>query len=196
MLKGKRIGVGISSSFCSLEKSLKALENLKAQGADLYIALTDFITKQDSRFMSKEALIKKLQALTSHPLIETIHDAEVYGPFEPLDMVIILPCSANTLAKLSYGLCDNAVLMLAKSTLRHLHPIVLGLFTNDALGSSGVNIMKLMNTKNFYFIPFGQDDPIKKPNSMVCNPEYLIPTCLYALNKHQIQPVILGGDDL
>ena len=192
MLAGKRIGIGMSGSFCSLEASLKAIRELKNTGADLYCVMSDLVFKEDSRFMKASDVRKEIEDITGHHIIRTIHEAETLGPKSPLDLMVILPCSANTMAKLATGLCDNALLMATKATLRNLNPVVLGVFTNDALGNSGTNIMKLINTKHIFFIPFGQDDPINKPNSMVCDPKKLIPTCVSALKNEQYQPVIIA----
>lgn len=194
MLEGKKIGVGLTGSFCSLESSLEAIKRLKETGAELYFILSEPVEKDDSRFMKAQDVKDALTPLTDHPIITSIHEAEPFGPKIPLDLMVVLPCSANTMGKLANGLCDDAVTMAVKSTLRNLHPIVLGIFTNDALGNSGMNLMKLMNTKHFYFVPFGQDDPIKKPNSMVCDPKQLIPTCIDALKHQQYQPVVISYD--
>lgn len=192
MLAGKKIGIGMSGSFCSLELSLKALEELKKTGADLYCVMSGMVYEEDSRFMKASEVRKQVEEITGHKIITTIQEAEQFGPKDPFDLMVVLPCSANTMAKLANGLCDNALVMAVKATLRNLHPIVLGIFTNDALGNSGMNIMKLMNTKHIFFIPFGQDDPIKKPNSMVCDATQLIPTCISALQHEQHQPVIIA----
>lgn len=195
MLAGKKIGIGMSGSFCSLEKSLKAIKSLQETGAELYCIMSNPVYEEDSRFMQAADIRKQMEEITGHKIITSIHEAEEFGPKNPLDVVVVLPCSANTMAKLANGLCDNALLMAMKSTLRNLHPVVLGIFTNDALGNSGTNIMKLMNTKHIFFIPFGQDDPVKKPNSMVCDPDKLIPTVISALNHQQYQPVIISYHD-
>lgn len=120
-----------------------------------------------------------------------ITKAEKFGPFCPLDCMVIAPITGNSLAKLANGIIDNAVLMSAKTTLRNRKPVVLAPFTNDALGINGTNIMKLMNTKKIFFVPFGQDDPIKKPTSMTSDIKKLRDTINEAMNERQIQPVII-----
>lgn len=192
MLAGKKIGIGMSGSFCSLEASLKAIRALKETGADLYCIMSGMVYEEDSRFMEAKDVREQMEEITGHKIVTTVQEAEQFGPKKPLDLIVVLPCSANTMAKLANGLCDNALVMAIKATLRNLHPVVLGIFTNDALGNSGTNIMKLMNTKHIFFIPFGQDDPVKKPNSMVCDPTQLVPTCISALNNEQYQPVIIS----
>ena len=192
MLAGKKIGIGMSGSFCSLEASLKAIRALKETGADLYCIMSGMVYEEASRFMDAKDVREQMEEITGHKIVTTVQEAEQFGPKDPLDLIVVLPCSANTMAKLANGLCDNALVMAIKATLRNLHPVVLGIFTNDALGNSGTNIMKLMNTKHIFFIPFGQDDPVKKPNSMVCDPNQLVPTCISALNNEQYQPVIIS----
>ena len=122
----------------------------------------------------------------------TIPDAEPIGPKALFDILIILPCTGNTLAKLANGITDTPALMAAKAHLRNNKPLLLSLSTNDALGMNMKNIGLLLNTKNIYFVPFGQDDPVKKPNSMTAHTDLLIPALEAALENRQIQPVILG----
>ena len=191
MLENKKIGIGMSASFCSLEKSLKSFRKLKDTKANLTCVMSDTLYHQDSRFMKKEDLKNEIKMITDKDqIITTIHEAELLGPKYPLDALVVLPCTANTLSKITNGICDNALTMAIKATLRNQKPVILGIFTNDALGNSGENIMKLMKTKNIFFIPFGQDDCVNKPNSMVCNPGLLIDTLEKALLFQQIQPVI------
>lgn len=195
MLNGKKIGIAISGSFCSMHYLWDILDQLKHQHADLYLFITPNVQTLDNKFNKADQLLEKLAMYSKHPLVLTIADAEKFGPTIPLDLMFVMPASANTIAKLSLGLCDNAVVMGCKATLRNSKPIVIALFTNDALGNSGVNIMKLLNTKGFYFVPFGQDDYRLKPNSMGANMDQALSTINYALKGEQIQPVIMGAYD-
>ena len=136
MLAGKKIGIGMSGSFCSLEASLKAIRILKETGADLYCIMSGMVYEEDSRFMEAKDVRQQMEEITGHKIVTTIQEAEQFGPKDPLDLIVVLPCSANTMAKLANGLCDNALVMAIKATLRNLHPVVLGIFTNDALGNS------------------------------------------------------------
>ena len=120
----------------------------------------------------------------------TIEQAEPIGPKSLLDILVILPCTGNTIAKLANGITDTPVLMAAKAHLRNDKPLLLSVSTNDALGMNMKNIGLLLNAKNIYFVPFGQDDPVKKPNSMTAHTELLIPSLEAALEKRQYQPVI------
>lgn len=192
MLEGKRIGVGITGSFCSLSKMFEVLNELKANHADLYIVVTQEIEKYDTRFYNHTDLISDLKNYTSHPIFNSIVQAELFGPKIPLDLFLIMPATSNTISKIACGICDNPVIMSVKATLRNQRPIVVSMYTNDALGNSGTSWISLLNTKNFYFVPFGQDDCINKPNSLVSNHKYVLETVLNALNGKQIQPVLIS----
>ena len=192
MLEGKRIGVGITGSFCSLSKMFEVLNELKANHADLYIVVTQEIEKYDTRFYNHTDLISDLKNYTSHPIFNSIVHAELFGPKIPLDLFLIMPATSNTISKIACGICDNPVIMSVKATLRNQRPIVVGMYTNDALGNSGTSWISLLNTKNFYFVPFGQDDCINKPNSLVSNHKYVLETILNALDGKQIQPVMIS----
>lgn len=192
MLEGKRIGVGITGSFCSLSKMFEVLNELKANHADLYIIVTQEIEKYDTRFYNHTDLISDLKNYTSHPIFNSIVQAELFGPKIPLDLFLIMPATSNTISKIACGICDNPVIMSVKATLRNQRPIVVGMYTNDALGNSGTSWISLLNTKNFYFVPFGQDDCINKPNSLVSNHKYVLETILNALDGKQIQPVLIS----
>ncbi len=187
----KKIGVGMSASYCSLRKSLDAYKTLTNDNDDLIPIMSDHVFKEDSRFMKSKDVVSELLDITKKEnVITSIHEAELLGPKNPLDIMVVLPCTANTLAKIANGICDNALTMAIKATLRNQKPVVIGLFSNDALGNSSENIAKLLKIKNIYFIPFGQDDPVHKPNSMVCDPKLLNETIEYALSGKQIQPII------
>lgn len=193
MLKDKKIGFCITGSFCSMEDMLTALQTIIDLGSDVYVFVSDSILKYDTRFNSSEELIRKIEDLISHPIIKNIVGAEVFGPKIPLDLMVVYPCSGNTLAKFANGINDNAVTMACKSTLRNNKNIVLGIYTNDALSNSGKNIMQLLNTKNYYLVPMYQDDIVKKPFSMIADVTKLQKTIGWALNNKQVQPVFEGG---
>lgn len=189
-LKGKKIGIAFTGSFCTYEKAMKELENLAKTGAELQCIFSEHSQEIDSRFGKAEDFLKQAEQITGKSVIKTIHQAEPIGPKSLLDLLVILPCTGNTVAKLANGITDTAVLMAAKAHLRNQKPLVVSLSTNDALGMNMKNIGMLLNAKNIYFIPFGQDDPVKKPNSMVAHTELLIPTLECALEGIQYQPVI------
>lgn len=195
MLENKKIGIGLTGSFCSLEKTLSVIKDLSKLKCDLYIFASEKILTCDTRFDKADELIEELEKLSKRKIIDNVVDSEIFGPKIPLDIMLVMPCSGNTLAKLTYGLNDNAVTMVCKSTLRNEHNVVLAIATNDALSNSGKNIMQLLNTKHFYLVPMYQDDYIKKPNSMLFDENLVIPTLINALNNKQIQPVLEGNKD-
>lgn len=186
-----RLGFCITGSFCSMDDMLYVLEKVNKE-YDLEIFISPNVNRINSRFYTKEDLINKIKSITSASIHTTIEEAEIYGPKEKLDLVLIYPCTSNTLAKLCHGINDNVVTMLVKSSLRNNVSIVLGVYTNDALGKSGKNIMTLLNTKNYYFVPLFQDDYIRKPLSMISDKDKVLDTLEFALKKEQYQPVILG----
>ena len=135
--------------------------------------------------------IDKIENMTEQKIIHTIQDAEPIGPKHLTDIMIIAPCSGNTIAKLANGITDTPALMAAKSHLRNNNPIVIAISTNDGLSGSAENIGKLLNRNNYFFVPFRQDNPITKPRSLVFDPNYIVKTLEQALDKEQIQPILL-----
>ena len=195
MLKNKKIGIGITGSFCSLKKTMYVLNELVKQECDIYVFVSEKIENCDTRFDQANKLIEKIEKMTKRKIINDVVNAEVYGPKIPLDIMLVIPCSGNTLAKLTYGINDNAVTMACKSTLRNEKNVVLAIATNDALSNSGKNIMQILNTKHFYLVPMYQDDCIRKPNSMLFDENLVIQTLVNALNYKQLQPVFEGCKD-
>lgn len=188
-LEGKNVGFALTGSFCTYEDVFKEMENLIKEGAKVYPIFSDRAKKIDSRFGKAKDFLKKAKELTGIDPVTTIADAEPFGPKGFLDIVIVAPCTGNTLAKLANGITDSPVLMAVKGHLRNVKPVVLAIATNDALGANLKSIGLLMNTKNFYFVPFGQDNYQKKPNSMVAHYDLILPTAREALEGRQIQPV-------
>ena len=189
-LKGKKIGVALTGSFCTYEKAFAQLRKLKEEGAELVTIFSNASQTIDSRFGSPEDFMKEAEEITgSRPLL-TISQAEPIGPKSLLDLLIILPCTGNTAAKLANGITDSPVLMAAKAHLRNEKPLLISISTNDALGMNMKNIGILLNVKHIVFVPFGQDDPEKKPNSMTARTEMLIPAAEAALEERQYQPII------
>ena len=135
--------------------------------------------------------IEKIENMTEQKIIHTIQDAEPIGPKHLTDIMIIAPCSGNTIAKLANGITDTPALMATKSHLRNNNPVVIAISTNDGLAGSAENIGKLLNRNNYFFVPFRQDNPITKPRSLVFDPNYIVKTLEQALDKEQIQPILL-----
>ncbi|MDE5600763.1 MAG: dipicolinate synthase subunit B [Oscillospiraceae bacterium] len=189
-LEGKKIGVAYTGSFCTFDKTFKELENLTKTGADVQTIFSYNSQKIDSRFGNANDFIDRAEKITKNKPILSIEDSEPIGPKSLLDILVIMPCTGNTIAKLANAITDTPALMAAKAHLRNQKPLLISISTNDALGMSMKNIGMLLNAKNIYFIPFGQDDPHKKPNSMTAHTELLIPSIEDALMGKQIQPII------
>lgn len=190
-LKGKRIGFGITGSHCTYEEIYPEIEKLVKADAEVLPVVTWTVKNTDTRFGKGEDWIAKIEELTGNKVIDSIVKAEPLGPKIPLDCMVISPLTGNSMSKFANAMTDSPVLMAAKATLRNGKPVVLGISTNDALGLNGINLMRLMTTKNIYFIPFGQDDPIKKPNSLVARMSLLDKTILSAIEGKQLQPVLV-----
>lgn len=189
-LTGKRIGIAFTGSFCTYEKGFHELEKLSDEGAIIQPIFSTIAASSNNRFGKAEDFLNRAKEITGQTPIHTIEGAEPIGPKKLLDILVILPCTGNTLAKLANGITDSPVLMAAKAHLRNNRPLLISLSTNDALGMNMKNIGLLMNAKNIYFIPFGQDDPEGKPNSLLSSTGLLIPSLEAALEGRQLQPVL------
>ena len=189
-IKGKQIVIAFTGSFCTYEKVFEELKKLAEEGAFIQTIFSDASKTIDSRFGKAEDFVKKAEEITGRKPMLTIPEAEPIGPKSLLDILVLFPCTGNTLAKLANGITDTPALMAAKAHLRNNKPLLISISTNDALGMNMKNIGLLLNTKNIYFIPFGQDNPVKKPNSMIAHTNLLIPSIEAALEGKQYQPVI------
>lgn len=189
-LKGRKVGVALTGSFCTYKKVFNELQKLADEGAEIQTIFSDAAKSIDSRFGNAEDFVAKARSITGKEPMLTIPQAEPIGPKSLLDILVILPCTGNTIAKLANGITDTPALMAAKAHLRNDKPLLISISTNDALGMNMKNIGLLLNAKNIYFVPFGQDNPEKKPNSMIARTELLIPSIEAALNGKQYQPVI------
>ncbi len=188
--KDMKIGFALTGSFCTFTRILEVMENLSEEGADIHPIFSKNVSEMDSRFWKSREFIAKVQEITGRQGIFTIQEAEPIGPKGYLDVMVIAPCTGNTMAKLAAGITDTPVLMAAKAHLRNEKPLIIAVSTNDALGMNLKNIGLLMNTKNIYFVPFGQDDYKKKPLSLVAHMEEIPATVEAALNRKQVQPVV------
>ncbi|NYB75015.1 dipicolinate synthase subunit B [Sedimentibacter hydroxybenzoicus DSM 7310] len=191
ILSGKNIGIGITGSFCTFDKIIPPITKLKELEANVSTVFSDNAKSCDTRFCEAEDFLKLVYQLTGNEPITTIVDAEPVGPKNLFDIFIIAPATGNTIAKLANAITDTPVLMAAKAHLRNNKPVVISVSTNDALSMNFKNIGTLYNTKNIFFVPFGQDNYRSKPNSMVADVDQMIPTIEKALEGKQIQPVII-----
>ena len=185
-----KLGFAICGSFCTIANALKQIEHLKEKGYDVYPIVSQVVYSTNTRFTNSKDLINKLEEITGHTVIHTIEDAEPIGPKKMFDILTVCPCTGNTLAKLALGITDTPVTMAVKSHIRNNRPVVLAIASNDALGASAKNIGYLLNTKNFYFVPFSQDDPFAKQRSMIADFDLLYDSITNALNQIQIEPII------
>ena len=191
-LAGLKIGVAFTGSFCTFAEVIDTLKELREEGAQIYPILSFQSQTIDSRFGTADDFREKIEAVCGRKVIDSIETAEPIGPKGFLDLLIIMPCTGNTIAKLACAITDSPVLMAAKAHLRNEKPLLLAISTNDALSMNFKNIGLLMNVKHIYFVPFGQDAPEKKHNSMIAHLDKLIPAAEEALDGKQLQPVICG----
>ncbi len=184
------IGFALCGSFCTYKAVFPILEQL-AREHNIIPILSPAAAGTDTRFGSAQEHIAALTAICGRPPLSTLTQVEPIGPARMLDVLVIAPCTGNTLAKLAHGIADTPVTMAAKSHLRNGRPVLIGISTNDALSGAAENIGKLLNRKNYYFVPFGQDDPFGKPCSMVAKFEKLPPALRAAKEGYQLQPLIV-----
>lgn len=189
-LENIKIGYALCGSFCTFKKSFEQLKVLKQLGADITPIMSFNAYSMDTRFGTSEENNKIIEEICSKEIIHTIVDAEPIGPKKMFDVLVIAPCTGNTLAKIALGITDTPVTMAVKSHIRNARPVVINIATNDALSGSAKNIGMLLNYKNYYFVPLIQDDYEKKPNSIVADFKNLPRTVELALQGKQIQPLI------
>ena len=190
-LEDKKIGYAFTGSFCTFRKSIEALKKVIEAGGLVTPIMSFNSYYMDTKFGKSDDFIKEIEEITGNKIIHTIQDAEPIGPKKLFDILIIAPCSGNTISKLANDIIDTPVTMATKSHLRNERPVVIAISTNNGLAGNAMNFGKLLNTRNYYFVPFKQDNPITKPRSIVFDPEYIIKTLEYALDKEQIQPILL-----
>jgi len=192
-LEQTRIGVGLTGSFCTFDEIFESLAQIKANydGLSLRFVLSYHVQQLSNRFATPEGSLARIAKLTDQNAITSIPIAEPLGPKNELDLFIIAPCTGNTLAKLANGVTDTPVLMAAKGHLRNNKPLLIFLASNDALGLNLKNIGTLLSTKHVFFVPFGQDAPMQKPNSLVSNTKNFAAAMEAALRNEQLQPLLV-----
>ena len=185
-----KIGFAFTGSFCTFDKVISELEKLTARH-DVTPIMSPAAATTDTRFGSAQGFRTKIVELCNKDIILSVSQAEPIGPKKLFDALIIAPCTGNTIAKLAMSVTDTSVTMAAKAHLRNERPLIIAPSTNDGLGANAKNLGLLLNTKNIYFVPFGQDDPIKKHKSLVSDFSKIIPTIEEALEGRQIQPILI-----
>lgn len=190
-IKGKTIGFGLTGSHCTFEEIMIEMKKLVDAGARVIPIVTHTLLSTDTKFGKSEDWVAMIKKITGEEIIDSMVKAEPFGPSKLLDVMLIAPMTGNSTAKLANALTDSPVLMSAKAQMRNQKPLVLAISTNDGLGLNAVNVAKLIPTKNIYFVPFGQDAPDKKPNSLVARMELIQETCEAALDGKQLQPMVV-----
>ncbi|MEG0035161.1 MAG: dipicolinate synthase subunit B [Oscillospiraceae bacterium] len=184
-----KLGLALCGSYCTFDKVMPVAEILAAD-YDMTAIMSEHAADTDTRFGCAENFKEKLREITGREVICTIPEAEPIGPKKLLDVLVVAPCTGNTLAKLACGIADSTVTLACKAHLRNARPVVIAISTNDALGANAKNIGDLVNRKNIYFVPFRQDDPVGKPSSIVADMTLLPQTVAEAIEGRQLQPVI------
>lgn len=192
-MEDKRVGFALTGSFCTFARALEALERVAERYREVTPILSERSASTDSRFGAAAGFRARIESICGRPAVDTVAGAEPIGPRKLLDVLVICPCTGNTLAKLAAGIADSSVTMAAKSHLRNGRPVVLAVSTNDGLAGAAKNIGALLDKKHIYFVPFGQDDPVGKPTSLVADLSRVPETIEAALRGEQIQPVLSTG---
>lgn len=190
-VKDKKIGFVFTGSFCTFSKTIPKIKELIKKGSEVIPIMSFNSYKLDTKFGKAKEIIDEIEQITGNTIINTIPDAEPIGPKRLTDIMVVAPCSGNTISKLAYDIIDTPATMAVKSHLRNDLPVVIAPSTNNGLGANAENIGKLLNRRNYFFVPFRQDNPITKPRSIVFDSEYIIKTIEYALDREQIQPILL-----
>ncbi len=188
---GITVGYALSGSHCTFEEVMPEIQRFVDAGANVVPIVSHTLMTTDTRFGKSADWQKQLKDITGNELISTIVQAEPLGPSKLLDVLVIAPCTGNTTSRLANAITDSAVLMAAKAQMRNGRPIVLAISTNDGLGLNAANIAKLLVAKHIYFVPFGQDNPVQKPNSLVAKMDAVLETCEAALQGKQLQPLLI-----
>jgi len=185
------VGFALTGSYCTFSKVIPEIRKIKEAGYDVFPIMSENSSSTDTRFGDAKSISAEIEEITGHKIITCIKEAEPIGPKKLLDALIIAPCTGNTIGKLASGITDSSVTMAAKAILRNEKPVILAVSTNDGLSGSAQNIGKLLNARNMYFVPFGQDDCKNKPRSTVAFMNMILPTLNEAFKNKQIQPIIM-----
>lgn len=190
-MEDKTVGFAVCGSFCTHAKAMEALEQVKARFERVVPIVSEIVADTDTRFGAAHDLMREMERICDHRVISTVKGAEPIGPQKLLDLLIIAPCTGNTLGKLAAGITDSSVTMAAKAHLRNCRPLLIAPSTNDGLAASAASIGALLPRKYIYFVPFGQDDFEKKPTSLVADFSLVADAAQAALEGRQLQPLLL-----
>lgn len=184
-----KIGFALTASYCTIRRVLEEIKKAVDLGYDV-VPIASYNALQPNRVFGKDELNDELKRITGKDVLSDVFSVEPLGPNNTLDILAIAPLTGTSLSNIAKGVSDTSVTMAAKCTMRNQKPVVIAISTNDGLGANFPNVATLFNTKGIYFVPFGQDDPINKHNSLVANFDLLIPTVEAALEGKQYQPVL------
>lgn len=190
-LKNKNILFGLTGSFFYFKNTISQIKELVKENISILPVMSYNAYKINSKYRKAKTYIDEIENITGNKIIHTIYDAKQIEINNIIDIIVVAPCTGNTLAKLSIGVADTPVLVAVKSYLKNNIPVVIGISANDGLSTNAENIGRLLNRKNYFFIPFRQNNPITKPSSIGFEPKYLKATLESALDKEQIQPILL-----
>lgn len=190
-LQGKRVGVALTGSHCTLARVFPEIERLVSEGAEVTAIVSESVATIETRFGTPESWLERLHQVSGRRPLKKVSEVEPLGPDRLLDVLVVAPCTGNTLAKLAHAITDTPVVMACKAHLRNLRPVILSISTNDGLSGSAKNLGLLLNTRNIYFVPFGQDNPDVKPNSLDSDLTLLVPAIEAALSGRQLQPILI-----
>lgn len=190
-LNGVRVGMAMAASHCNLARAVDSMKMLVEQGAEVTPIVSPRVFEVSTRFGTPDRWRQEIALASGHDILTSIPEVEPSGPQHWFDVVAVVPCTGNTLAKLANAINDSPVTMTVKAQLRNGRPVVLAITSNDLLGMNAMNLGRLLAVRNIYFVPFGQDDPVKKPRSLDAHLELLVPTIEAALIREQIQPILV-----
>lgn len=185
-----KIGFALTGSFCTFSAVLPQIEKITASGIEIVPIMSEKAYSTDTRFGTSAEFISKIEKMTGNKVLHRQTEVEPIGPKKMIDALVIAPCSGTTAAKIANAISDTTVSLAAKSTLRNNYPVILAISTNDGLAGSAKNIGLLLNTRGIYFVPYRQDDPDKKPRSVVADMNLILPTLSSAMAGRQLQPIL------
>ncbi|NMP21847.1 dipicolinate synthase subunit B [Sulfobacillus harzensis] len=190
-LKGVRIGAAMAASHCNLSRAVATIKELVEAGAEVTPIVSRSILTVETRFGTPDYWREQITAAANHEMLLSIPDVEPSGPKHWFDVVLVMPCTGNTLAKIANAINDSPVTMAVKAQLRNGRPVLLAPTSNDLLGMNAMNLGRLLAARNIFFVPFGQDDPMKKPRSLDAHLELMVPSVKAAVRGEQIQPMLV-----
>ena len=187
----RNIGFAITGSFCTFDRILEEIKRIVEAGYNVIPIFSFAVAHTDTRFGTAADFRQKITAAAGKAPVDSLVLAEPLGPKGMIDIMVIAPCTGNSLAKIAQAITDTPVTMAVKAHFRNNKPCVIAVSSNDLLGINFKNLGALMSMKNVYFVPFGQDDPLKKPKSLISDYSLILPAIEKAAAGEQLQPLLL-----